>query len=133
MKLSTKRLLAGIMIAGDLFMVLIGLMLIFEEDLLIFGLIMLGLLAADIYLTIDYIRALQHRERVEQSLKQDNLHASEIRQRYQELSAPRKNRARRPAAEAPAPAPAPKPAEEEDDLSDLLTGPAASEDAVMRR
>ena len=48
-------------------------------------------------------------------------------------NAPKKNRARRPAAEAPAPAPAPKPAEEEDDLSDLLTGPAASEDAVMRR
>ena len=130
MKLSTKRLLAGIMIAGDLFMVLIGLMLIFEEDLLIFGLIMLGLLAADIYLTIDYIRALKHREQVEESLKYDNLRASEIRQRYQELSAPKKNRARRPTA---APAPAPKPADEEDDLSELLTGPAASEDAVMRR
>ena len=130
MKLSTKRLLAGIMIAGDLFMVLIGLMLIFEEDLLIFGLIMLGLLAADIYLTIDYIRALKHREQVEESLKYDNLRASEIRQRYQELSAPKKRRTRRPAAEAAAPAP--KPAAEEDDLSELLTGPAAAEEAVRR-
>ena len=69
MNLKAKRILAGFMIAGDLFMVLIGLMLIFEEDLFLFGMIMLGLLAADIYLTIDYLRALQHRERVEESLK----------------------------------------------------------------
>ena len=86
MKLSTKRLLAGVMIAGDLFMVLIGLMLIFEEDLLIFGLIMLGLLAADIYLTIDYIRSLKHREKVENSLRSDNENARFINRNWQELN-----------------------------------------------
>ncbi len=133
MKLSTKRVLSGIMIAGDLFMVLIGLILVFDDEMFLFGMAMLVLLAIDIYLTVDYIRSLQHREKVEESLKMDNLHAGEIRQRYQELSKPgtssrpaqqrRRKAAARPAAyEAPA---------EEDDLSDLLNGPASSQNQEL--
>ncbi len=127
MKLRSKRILSGIMIAGDLFMMLIGLILIFEEDMFIFGLIMLGLLVIDIYLTIDYIRSLSHREKVEESLKYDNLRASEIRQRYDELSQWKQKPhsvPRRPKGEA---------IREEDDLSDILSGPASRKEEAARR
>ncbi len=127
MKLSTKRILSGIMIAGDLFMMLIGLILIFEEDMFLFGLTMLVLLVLDIYLTIDYIRSLHHREKVEESLKYDNLRASEIRRRYDELSAPQKrerssSRKKEEYAEE----------EDDDDLSDILSGPASRREAARR-
>ncbi|MBQ1438142.1 MAG: hypothetical protein IIZ10_00525 [Solobacterium sp.] len=130
MKLRSKRILSGIMIAGDLFMMLIGLILIFEEDMFIFGLIMLGLLVIDIYLTIDYIRSLNHREKVEESLKYDNLRASEIRQRYDELSAPERRTYR--------PHSVPRRAKgesirEEEDLSDVLSGREANQTGTARR
>lgn len=130
MKLRSKRILSGIMIAGDLFMMLIGLILIFEEDMFIFGLIMLGLLVIDIYLTIDYIRSLSHREKVEESLKYDNLRASEIRQRYDELSAPERRTYR--------PHSVPRRAKgesirEEEDLSDVLSGREANQTGTARR
>lgn len=118
------------MIAGDLFMMLIGLILIFEEDMFIFGLIMLGLLVIDIYLTIDYIRSLSHREKVEESLKYDNLRASEIRQRYDELSAPERRTYR--------PHSVPRRAKgesirEEEDLSDVLSRREANQTGTARR
>ena len=130
MKLRSKRILSGIMIAGDLFMMLIGLILIFEEDMFIFGLIMLGLLVIDIYLTIDYIRSLSHREKVEESLKYDNLRASEIRQRYDELSAPERRTYR--------PHSVPRRAKgesirEEEDLSDVLSGREVNQTGTARR
>jgi hypothetical protein len=130
MKLRSKRILSGIMIAGDLFMMLIGLILIFEEDMFIFGLIMLGLLVIDIYLTIDYIRSLNHREKVEESLKYDNLRASEIRQRYDELSAPERRTYR--------PHSVPRRAKgetvrEEEDLSDVLSGREVNQTGTARR
>ncbi len=130
MKLRSKRILSGIMIAGDLFMMLIGLILIFEEDMFIFGLIMLGLLVIDIYLTIDYIRSLNHREKVEESLKYDNLRASEIRQRYDELSAPERRTYR--------PHSVPRRAKgesirEEEDLSDVLSRREANQTGTARR
>ncbi|MBO5555499.1 MAG: hypothetical protein IJ201_04605 [Solobacterium sp.] len=130
MKLRSKRILSGIMIAGDLFMMLIGLILIFEEDMFIFGLIMLGLLVIDIYLTIDYIRSLSHREKVEESLKYDNLRASEIRQRYDELSAPERRTYR--------PHSVPRRAKgesirEEEDLSDVLSRREANQTGTARR
>ena len=129
-KLRSKRILSGIMIAGDLFMMLIGLILIFEEDMFIFGLIMLGLLVIDIYLTIDYIRSLSHREKVEESLKYDNLRASEIRQRYDELSAPERRTYR--------PHSVPRRAKgesirEEEDLSDVLSRREANQTGTARR
>ena len=89
------------MIGGDLFMMLIGLILIFDEEMFLFGMAMLVLLGIDIYLTIDYIRSLKHREKVENSLMMDNLHASEIRQRYDELSMPKKPAQRRRKAQQP--------------------------------
>lgn len=130
MKLRSKRILSGIMIAGDLFMMLIGLILIFEEDMFIFGLIMLGLLVIDIYLTIDYIRSLNHREKVEESLKYYNLRASEIRQCYDELSAPERRTYR--------PHSVPRRAKgesirEEEDLSDVLSGREANQTGTARR
>lgn len=130
MKLRSKRILSGIMIAGDLFMMLIGLILIFEEDMFIFGLIMLGLLVIDIYLTIDYIRSLSHREKVEESLKYDNLRASEIRQRYDELSAPERRTYR--------PHSVPRRAKgetirEEEDLSDVLSRREANQTGTACR
>ena len=130
MKLRSKRILSGIMIAGDLFMMLIGLILIFEEDMFIFGLIMLGLLVIDIYLTIDYIRSLSHREKVEESLKYDNLRASEIRQRYDELNAPERRTYR--------PHSVPRRAKgesirEEEDLSDVLSRREANQTGTARR
>jgi hypothetical protein len=130
MKLRSKRILSGIMIAGDLFMMLIGLILIFEEDMFIFGLIMLGLLVIDIYLTIDYIRSLSHREKVEESLKYDNLRASEIRQRYDELSAPERRTYR--------PHSVPRRAKgesirEEEGLSDVLSRREANQTGTARR
>ena len=131
MKLRSKRILSGIMIAGDLFMMLIGLILIFEEDMFIFGLIMLGLLVIDIYLTIDYIRSLSHREKVEESLKYDNLRASEIRQRYDELSAPER-RTYRPHS-VPRRAKGESIREEEEDLSDVLSGREANQTGTARR
>lgn len=133
MKLSTKRILSGIMIAGDLFMMLIGLILIFDEEMFLFGMAMLVLLAIDIYLTIDYIRSLKHREKVEQSLLNDNLHASEIRQRYEEMRWQKKPHSvpRRPKGETIR---EPVTVEtEEEDLSDLLSGTAAAQNQELRQ
>lgn len=86
MKLTHKQILSSIMIAGDIFMALIALILIFEESLAFFGIVMLGFLAIDIYLTIDYIKALNHRIKVEQSLKSDNARAADIRRRFNDMS-----------------------------------------------
>ena len=102
----------------------------FEEDMFIFGLIMLGLLVIDIYLTIDYISSLSHREKVEESLKYDNLRASEIRQRYDELSAPERRTYR--------PHSVPRRAKgesirEEEDLSDVLSRREANQTGTARR
>ncbi len=130
MKLRSKRILSGIMIAGDLFMMLIGLILIFEEDMFIFGLIMLGLLVIDIYLTIDYIRSLSHREKVEESLKYDNLRASEIRQRYDELSAPERRTYRTHSVPRRAKG---ETIREEEDLSDVLSRREANQTGTARR
>ena len=145
MKLNHKRVLSAIMIAGDIMMAFIALALIFEEDLAFFGICMLGFLAIDIYLTFDYIKALRHRIKVEESLKADNAHAAEIRARFEEMSRqeranqPRQTTSRRRApASAPAPGPAPVQAptpvptpvpqpvneDDEDDLAELLKGPS---------
>ena len=148
MKLSHKQFLSSLMIAGDILMAMIALALIFEEDLVFFGVVMLAFLAIDIYLTIDYIRAIKHRIKVENSLKSDNARAGEIRRRYDELSReqaqrqPRQRTQRRapqntakpapkPAESAAKPAPAPQGPrevpvneEEEEDLSEILKGPA---------
>ena len=86
MNLKSKRILSGIMIGGDIFMALIAFMLIFEEDLFIIGALMLAFLAIDIYLTIDYIRSLKHREKVENSLRSDNENARFINRNWQELN-----------------------------------------------
>ncbi len=86
MNLKSKRILSGIMIGGDIFMALIAFMLIFEEDMFMIGAFMLGFLAIDIYLTIDYIRSLKHREKVENSLRSDNENARFINRNWQELS-----------------------------------------------
>lgn len=138
MNLKSKRILSSIMIAGDIIMVLIALALIFEEDLFLFGMFMLGFLAIDIYLTIDYIQSLKHREKVENSLRADNENARFINRNWEELTrqeaqaaAKRRTRtARRAPQQAPAPQPAKpvkqpaaQPAEEED-LSEVLRGPA---------
>ena len=86
MKLSQKRLLSGFMIAGDIFMMLVAMMLIFEEELFIIGMMMLGFLAVDIYLTIDYIRSLRHREKVESSLKADNERLARSRREWSNMN-----------------------------------------------
>ena len=146
MKLKNKRILAGFMIAGDMLMVLIALALIFEEDLFLFGAIMLGFLAIDVYLTIDYIKALKHREKVENSLRADNENARYINRNWQELNreeaeaAARRSRRgtsrRQQTAKAPAPAQAPIPAQavqpEEEDLSEVLRGPVTPGEQRMR-
>ena len=117
MKLAHKRILSGLMIAGDIFMAMVAMMLIFDEDLLIIGLMMLGFLAIDIYLTIDYIRALRHREKVENSLLMDNIRARETKRQANHMS---KARPQRPAYRA------------EEDLSDVLHSPASPEEKAMR-
>ena len=155
MNLKSKRILSGIMIGGDIFMALIAFMLIFEEDLFIIGALMLGFLAIDIYLTIDYIRSLKHCEKVENSLKSDNENARFINRNWEELSrqeqekerqrAVIRERARQRKAQQAQPAPQQEPvmdfaqavnavaetkkeaaaAAQEEDLSDILTGPAS--------
>jgi len=127
MNLKSKRILSSIMIAGDFIMVLIALALIFEEDLFLFGVFMLGFLAIDIYLTIDYIKSLRHREKVENSLRADNENARFINRNWEELSrkeaqeSARRRAPRRPAQQKPQRAPR----AQEEDLSDVLKGPAA--------
>ena len=155
MNLKSKRILSGIMIGGDIFMALIAFMLIFEEDLFIIGALMLGFLAIDIYLTIDYIRSLKHREKVENSLKSDNENARFINRNWEELSRQEqekerqrvviRERARQRKAQQAQPAPQQEPvmdfaqavnavaetkkeaaaAAQEEDLSDILAGPAS--------
>ena len=154
MNLKSKRILSGIMIGGDIFMALIAFMLIFEEDLFIIGALMLGFLAIDIYLTIDYIRSLKHREKVENSLKSDNENARFINRNWEELSrqeqekerqrAVIRERARQRKAQQAQQAPQQEPvmdfaqavnavaetkkeaaAAQEEDLSDILAGPAS--------
>ncbi len=116
MKLSHKRFLSTLMIAGDIFMMLIAFFLMFEEDLFLVGLIMMGFLFIDVYLTIDYIRALKHREKVENSLIMDNIRAGEARRQWNQAARSRKRR---------------RPAPQEEDLSDILQGPASPEDKAM--
>ena len=158
MNLKSKRILSGIMIGGDIFMALIAFMLIFEEDLFIIGALMLAFLAIDIYLTIDYIRSLKHREKVENSLRSDNENARFINRNWQELNRQEqeKERARatirerarqRKAQQEQQNQPAPQQESvmdfaqavnavaeakkeqtavpQEEDLSDILTGPAS--------
>lgn len=133
MKLKNKRLLSYFMIFGDFFMVMIGLILMLDGEMFILGLMMLGFLAVDIYLTFDYIKALLHREKVEKSLQADNERAQALRRQWNRMddSAPlgaqqaRFNQARqRPAPQSrPAPQAQPRPAwaEEEPDFSDILS------------
>lgn len=133
MNLKSKRILSSIMIAGDVIMALIALALIFEEDLFLFGVFMLAFLAVDLYLTIDYIKSLKHREKVENSLRADNENARFINRNWEELSrqeaqaaARRRSRApRRTAQQRPVQQPQSAPIAEEEDLSDVLKGPAA--------
>ncbi len=108
MKLKNKQILSIIMIFGDLFMALVAFALMMEDMPFIGGLMLL-FLGVDIYLTIDYIRALKHREKVEQSLLSDNQRLREVNTQWNQLR--RRPKERRRTAET----------EEEDDLSDVLT------------
>ncbi len=143
MKLKNKRLLSYIMVFGDFFMAMVGLILLFDEDFFILGLLMLGFLAIDIYLTFDYIKALAHREKVEKSLQADNERARTLRRQWNRMDTSQRPgpqpgtyrpAQQRPAQPRPAPQPqpqqrpAPQPApqqavwvEEEPDFSDILS------------
>jgi len=143
MKLKNKRLLSYIMVFGDFFMAMVGLILLFDEDFFILGFLMLGFLAIDIYLTFDYIKALAHREKVEKSLQADNERARAMRTQWTRTDSPQRQGPRpgtyrqarprpaqpRPAEPRPAePRPMPQPApqqtvwvEEEPDFSDILS------------
>ena len=148
MKLSSKRILSGIMIAGDIFMIMIALFLMLDESVIL-GLMMLGFLAVDIYLTIDYIRALRHRERVESSLRADNERLSRSRRQWSNMNLrrnPPRTKSRPKTAEQPSARKTPQPSaprpsqearqnsaprvivqpayQEEEDLSDVLTSPS---------
>ncbi|MBQ9328538.1 MAG: hypothetical protein IJ225_08410 [Solobacterium sp.] len=109
MKPKNKRFLSGVMIAGDIMMILMALILVFDEEYLMFGLLMLVFLAIDIYLTIDYIRALAHREKVEKSLRDDNEKARQIHRQWSNMNL-RPKRTSQPVQK-----------EEEEDLSDILS------------
>ena len=139
MKLKNKRLLSYLMVFGDFFMVMIGLILLFDEDMFILGLLMLGFLAIDIYLTFDYIKALIHREKVEKSLQSDNERAGALRRQWNRMkSSSRQNpqagsqqqsrpvQQPRPAQAQPSEQVRPQPSQqtiwvEEPDFSDILS------------
>ncbi|MCR5229576.1 MAG: hypothetical protein K6D03_05580 [Solobacterium sp.] len=104
-----KRVLSGIMVAGDIMLAIIFLFMLLNGELFGLSVFMLAFLAVDAYLSIDYMKQLSHRMKVEESLKRDNDAVKRAR---------RKKVARQPVHETIVP----EVVGEEEDLSDILSG-----------
>lgn len=120
MKLKNKQILAAIMMLGDCFMLFIAFLLIFEEEMVFLGLLMMLFLAVDIYLTVDYIKALKHRDKVEKSLLADNERLRRAREQWDRMNrnGEQPSRARR--------------AETEEELEELLSRKQNNREQSMR-
>ena len=120
MNLKSKQILAAIMMLGDCFMLFIAFLLMFEEDMVFLGVLMMAFLAVDIYLTVDYINALKHRSKVEKSLLADNERMRRAREQWNRMdqNSEQPGRARR--------------AETEEELEDLLSRKYDNREQSMR-
>ncbi|MBP3891346.1 MAG: hypothetical protein J6D29_04160 [Solobacterium sp.] len=103
MKPQTKKAIAYAMILGDLFMLLVGAALMMDGDIGI-GLAVLGIVIADIYMTVDYISEQNGKIKILSELEKENFYEEYVRKQASRVQAKKK----------------PKPQEEEEDLQDVL-------------
>ncbi len=103
-----KRILSGIMVAADGFLAFLFLFMLLNGEMFGLSLFMIIFLGIDAYLSIDYMKQLSHRMKVERDLKRDNEAAKRAR---------RRRVAGKPKHETIIPE-----VVEEEDLSDILTG-----------
>ena len=80
MNKTLKQILSGFMIAGDLFLILIFFVLMFEESSFLPWIPLIAFLAADTALSIDYIMTLKKQKQVEMDLEFEERQAAMRRQ-----------------------------------------------------
>lgn len=83
MPISLKKILAGVMIAGDAFLFLVAIFLLAEPDMVGVSIFMMIFLVVDAYLSVDYITSLHHQEQALQDQQTEEKVAS-IRQEAEE-------------------------------------------------
>jgi hypothetical protein len=83
MPISLKKILAGVMIAGDAFLFLVAIFLLAEPDMVGVSIFMMIFLVVDAYLSVDYIISLHHQEQALQDQQTEEKVAS-IRQEAEE-------------------------------------------------
>lgn len=85
MSITWKKVLAGFMIAGDVFLILVAFALMFEPDMVGISIFMFIFLIVDAYLSIDYIKSLT-RQQAALNDQETEEHVAEIRRDAQEES-----------------------------------------------